>query len=130
VIAFRAFGIPQKAPLFTTLAHLLRTPASSRCLWLLAESSIALEISWAVAPAKFIDSLEFIFAERIAEIVGFLKSRAALTDHLPNISESGLKPACVDAGHGGLGRFMNWLDWHLRLRLLGLRRIWFHLRFG
>ena len=95
MIALRTPGVPQQAHLLATSALRMRAPSTSNTPRLHTEGAIATELLRTLAPTVLIDTLVAIFAYRVAEVIGLLKALRALADHLSNISEPCLQPACL-----------------------------------
>ena len=95
MIALRTPGVPQQAHLLPASALRMRAPSTSNTPRLHTEGAIATELLRTLAPTVLIDTLVAIFAYRVAEVIGLLKALRALADHLSNISEPCLQPACL-----------------------------------
>ena len=124
VVALRAHWVPQETVLLTVLALPLRAPAAAERLWLLAEGTVRFKTWWAQAPALFGDAFVASTALRIAKIVRFLETWAALSDHLANVPVAGLDPT---SGVAVLGRDRNRVLGHVLVDVVqrgGSRLLW------
>ena len=94
MIALRTPWVPQQAHLLAPSALCMRAPSTPMSPRLHTKSAVAPEGLRALAPAILIDTLIAILAHRIAQVVSLLKTVRALANHLSDISESCLQPAC------------------------------------